>query len=511
MSQGYYCKKRERKIKSINKVSPYIWFIISTFDVEKMLEKIFKLKENNTSVKTEIVAGLTTFMTMAYIIALNPNLLTNFGADGTKELWNAIFLATCIASAISMFAMAFIANKPFGLAPGMGLNSFFAIVVTNIAAIAGLSYVDAFNAALCIIFFEGVVFIILSLLSIREKIVDAIPLGIRNGISPAIGLMLLNIGLGSNAGIYSNKGGPFFALRDFFGALTASLAKDNMGDGYNQMVITVVTMFIGLFVIVILSHRGVKAAVILGMLVASIIYWGAEAVFFGVNPFAGITAARFVPAFGDLASTTLFKLNVKGFLDVGFFTAVTLVITFCVIDMFDTIGTFVGTASRANMLDENGKMPGMREALLSDALGSVVASFTGSSTITTFVESASGVEAGGRTGLTALTTGVLFLASTFIAPIAAVIPPAATSSALIYVGVLMVGGLKNIDFEDITQTLPVALMLISMPISGSIGHGIGIAIISYTVIQVFTGKAKEVSLLTYIIAAIFLVKFFIIV
>ncbi|MCR5836672.1 MAG: NCS2 family permease [Lachnospiraceae bacterium] len=476
-----------------------------------MLEKIFKLKDNNTDVRTEIVAGLTTFMTMAYIIALNPNLLTGFGANGTPQLWNAIFLATCIASAIGMFAMAFLANKPFALAPGMGLNSFFAIVVTNIAAITGASYVDSFNAGLCIILTEGLIFIVLSMLSIREKIVDAIPLGIRNGVSPAIGLMLLNIGLGSNAGIYSKDGGPFYVMRDFFGTLTPSLAKDNMADAYAPMVLTVVTMFIGLFVIVILSKKGMKASVIIGMLGASVIYWAGEAVLFGTNPFAGIRASAFVPAFGDLASTTLFKFNFKGFFDIGFFTALTLIITFCVIDMFDTIGTFVGTASRANMLDENGKMPKMKEALLSDAIGTMAGACTGTSTVTTFVESASGVEAGGRTGLTALTTGIVFLACTFIAPIAAVIPPAATSSALIYVGVLMVSGLKNIDFEDISQTLPVALMMIAMPVSGSIGHAIGIAIISFVVVKVFTGKAKDVSLLTYIIAAIFLVKFFLIV
>ncbi len=218
------------------------------------MEKIFKLKENGATVRTEIVAGLTTFMTMAYIIALNPNLLTGFGAEG-QDLWNGVFLATCIASAIAMFAMAFLANKPFCLAPGMGLNSFFAIVVSNIAVITGMSYAASFQAALVIILIEGLVFIVLSVLNIREKIVDAIPLGVRLGIAPAIGLMLMNIGLGSNAGVYSDKGGPFFVMRDFFGALTATAASDAMGSGYSQMVLQVVTMFIGLFVIVLLADR----------------------------------------------------------------------------------------------------------------------------------------------------------------------------------------------------------------------------------------------------------------
>ncbi len=472
-----------------------------------MLEKIFKLKENGTNVKTEIIAGLTTFMTMAYIIALNPNLLTNFGAEG-GNLWNGVFMATCIASAMGMFVMAFAANKPFAMAPGMGLNSFFAVVVTNIVAMTGMTYLASFQAALCIILIEGLVFIVLSVFSIREKIVDAIPLGVRLGISPAIGMMLMNIGLGSNAGIYSETGGPFYAMRDFFGALTPGVAQTGMGSGYAAMVLTVVTMFVGLFVIVILAQKGIKAAVIIGMLVASIVYWAGQAIFLGTNPFAALAGASFIPPFADMAATTLFKFNFAGFVEIGWFTVITLVVTFCIIDMFDTIGTLVGTASRAGMLDKEGKMPKMKEALLADAVGTVTGAATGTSTVTTFIESASGVEAGGRTGLTALTTGVMFLACMFLAPIAAIIPAAATSSALIYVGVLMITGLKNINFDDISQSVPVALMLISMPVSGSIGHAIGIGLIAYTVIKIFTGKAKDVSVLTMVLSLIFLVKFF---
>ena len=396
------------------------------------------------------------------------------------------------------------------MGPGMGLNSFFAVVVANIVSITGMTYLESFQAALCIILIEGVVFLVLSVLNIRDKIVNAIPLGIRLGISPAIGLMLLNIGVGSNAGVYSENGGPFYAMRDFFGALTPSLAKTNMGSGYSAMVLSVVTMFVGLFAIVVLAQRGVKGAVLLGMLISSIIYWAGEAIFLGTNPFASLATASFVPAFGDMASTTLFKFDFRGFAEIGWFTAITLIITFCIIDMFDTIGTLVGTASRAGMLDKDGKMPNMKQALLSDAVGTLAGSVTGTSTVTTFVESASGVEAGGRTGLTALTTGIMFLACIFIAPIAGIIPAAATSSALIYVGVLMVAGLKNVDFDDICQALPVALMMIAMPISGSIGHAIGIGLITYTVIKVFTGKAKDVSVLTYVLSLIFLLKFFIV-
>ena len=475
------------------------------------MEKFFKLKENGTTVRTEILAGLTTFMTMAYIIALNPNLLTGFGANG-QEIWNAVFMATCIASAIGIFCMAFLANKPFAMAPGMGLNSFFAVVVANIAGLTGMTYVESFQSALVIILIEGIIFLILSILNIREKIVEAIPLGVRYGIAPAIGLMLMNIGLGSNVGIYAAGNdftSPFYMMRDFFGALTPSVIQDSMGvDGYTQMVLTVATAFIGLFVIILLAKKGIKAAVLLGMLVASVIYWAGEAVFMGVNPFASLAGASFVPPFADMMSLTFFKFDFNGFFQIGWFTAVTLILTFCMIDMFDTIGTLVGTASRAGMVNEKGEMPNMKEALLSDAVGTVVGACTGTSTVTTFIESASGVEAGGRTGLTALTTGILFLACIFIAPIAAIIPAAATSAALIYVGILMLQGLKNVDFGDMDQMVPVSLMLIGMPISGSIGHAIGLGMISYTVIKLFSGKGKEVSVLTYVISVLFLIKFF---
>jgi len=471
-----------------------------------MFEKVFKLSENNTNVKTEVVAGLTTFMTMAYIIALNPNLLTNF--DTGSSLWNGVFMATCIASAIGMFCMAFLANKPFAMAPGMGLNSFFAVVVGNIVGITGMSYVASFQAALIIILVEGILFIVLSFFNIREKIVEAIPLGVRLGIAPAIGLMLMNIGFGSNAGVYDANGNAHYVLSGFFAALTPSVAQGQLGEAYPAMILTVATMFIGLFAIVILAKKGVKGAVLFGMLIASVVYWAGQAIFLGTNPFASLAGASFLPPIKDMAETTLFKFNWQGFVEIGWFTAITLVITFCIIDMFDTIGTLVGTASRAGMVDEKGNMPKMKEALLSDAVGTVVGACSGTSTVTTFVESASGVEAGGRTGLTALATGVLFLACMFIAPIAAIIPPAATSAALIYVGVLMLQGLSKVDFSDLDQMVPVAIMLIGMPVSGSIGHAIGIGLISYTIIKVMCGKAKEVSVLTYVISALFLVKFF---
>ena len=336
------------------------------------MERIFHLKENGTSVKTEILAGLTTFMTMAYIIALNPNLLTNF-AVGTP-LWNGVFLAACIASAIGTVVMAFLANKPFVMAPGMALNSFFAVIAGNVAAMLNTDYTSAFQAVLCIILVEGIVFLLLSIFNIRDKIVTAIPLGVRLGIGPAIGLMLMNIGLGSNVGIYAEGNGytsPFYVMRDFFGAMTPSVIKDHMGAEYSQMVLTVVTMFIGLFVIILLAKKGVKAAVLVGMLVASVIYWAGCFIFLGTNPFASLEGASFLPPFHDMVETTLFKFDFTDFFNIGWFTAISLIITFCMIDMFDTIGTLVGTASRAGMTDKDGNMPKMKEALLSAAVGTV--------------------------------------------------------------------------------------------------------------------------------------------
>ena len=473
------------------------------------MEKLFRLKENGSSVKTEIIAGLTTFMTMAYIIALNPNLLTNF--DTGSALWNAVFVATCLASAIGTACMAFLANKPFVMAPGMGLNSFFAVICGNMAAMLKTDYTSAFQATMCIILVEGIVFLLLSVFNIRDKIVTAIPLGVRLGIGPAIGLMLMNIGFGSNAGVYAEGNGytsPFYVMRDFFGAMTPSTIRDQMGQEYSQMVLSVITMFVGLFVIVLLAKKGKKSAVLVGMLSGSIIYWAGEAIFLHINPFASLKGASFLPHFKDMAEVTLFKFDFHDFFQIGWFTAVTLIITFCMIDMFDTIGTLVGTASRAGMTDKDGNMPKMKEALTADAVGTIAGACCGTSTVTTFVESASGVEAGGRTGLTSLTAAFMFLACLFVSPVVAIIPAAATSSALIYVGVLMLQGLKNINFDDIDQIVPVFIMLLAIPISGSIGHGIGLAMISHMVIKGFSGHAKEVSVLTYVISALFLVKFF---
>ena len=474
-----------------------------------MLEKLFKLKENGTDVKTEVIAGLTTFMTMVYIIALNPNLLTGFGAYG-QDLWNAVFLATCIGAALGTITLALLANKPFAMAPGMGINEYFAAVVLQIVSITGVSYLAGFQAGLCVMLIEGILFLVLSVLNVREKIVKAIPLGIRLGFSPAIGLMLMNVGFGSNVGVYGPDGTPYYVMQNFFGALSVDSIRNAMGPAWPTMVLTVATIFIGLFAIIFLRHKKAKGAVLYGMIIASVVYWAGEAIFLGVNPFAALQGASWVPPFKDMAALTLIKFDFNTLMSLGIFTVLTLILTFGIIDMFDTIGTLIGAGNAGNMLDKDGNLDKMKECLTADAVGTVVGACTGTSTVTTFIESASGVEAGGRTGLTAFVTGILFLACMFIAPLVALVPAAATSSALIYVGILMLQGLTNIDFSDVSTSVPVFIMLLTMPVAGSISHGIGLSLISYTIIKVLTGKAKDVSWLTWIISIIFLIKFFLV-
>ena len=470
-----------------------------------MFEKFFKLKENNTTVGTEVVAGLSTFMTMAYIVALNPNLLTGFGANG-QGLWNAVFMATVISAAVGTILMGLLANKPFALAPGMGLNSYFATVVAQISAAAGISYLEGFQAGLVIILISGILFTVLTIFKVREKIVDAIPKAVRVGIPAGIGLMLVNVGFTSNAGL--GEFADYYMLNGFFGN-GASASKAALGDGYNMMVIYVITTFIGIILMAVLSQLKVKGAVLIGMLGAAVVYFIANFII-GVNPFASLEGASFVPPFKDMIENTFFKFNFANLFSIGVFSAIMTIISFCMVDMFDTIGTLYGTAKRANMLDEDGNMPNMQEAMLSDSIATCVGACTGTSTVTTFIESASGVEAGGRTGLASVVTGLLFLACMFIAPIAALIPPPATSAALIFVGILMMGSLKEVDYTDYTQVVPVVLLLIFMLGTSGIGNGIGIGLIAYSVLKICTGKIKEVSWLTILLSVLFIAKFFII-
>lgn len=469
-----------------------------------MLEKFFKLKENHTDVKTEVLAGLATFMTMAYIIQLNPNLLTNF-AVGTP-LWNAVFMATVLSAFVGTLIMALYANKPFALAPGMGLNSYFAVVVAGIAATTGVAYEEAFHGGLAIIAVSGVLFTVLTLLKVREKIVEAIPKAVRLGISAGIGLMLVHIGLTSNAAVYYADGSQ--TMLGFF-TDGAGATKAAMGDAYSTMLLYLLTFFVGLFVIVVLNHKNVKGSILFGMLSASVIYWIGSFVL-GSNPFASLAGASFVPPFADMFEMTFFKFNFHTLFSMGILSAILTIISFCMVDMFDTIGTLLGTAKKANILDAAGTLPEMNKAMLSDSIATCVGACTGTSTVTTFIESAAGVEEGGRTGLTSLVTSLCFLACMFVAPIAALIPAPATSAALVFVGTLMISALKEVDYEDVAASVPVVLMLIFMMLTGSIGNGIGIGLIAYSIIKIFIGKAKDVSIITIILSLLFLGKFFIV-
>lgn len=469
------------------------------------MKDYFKLKEHNTTVKTEIIAGLSTFMTMAYIIQLNPNLLTNF-AVGTS-LWNAVFLGTVLASFVGTILMALLANKPFALAPGMGLNSYFAVVVGTIAAAAGISYEEAYGGGLAIILFSGILFTVLTLLKVREKIVAAIPQAIRQGITAGIGLMLVYLGFGSNAKVYYEGGSK--TMLAFFGE-GAAATKEAMGaEAYQFLILYVITMFIGLFAIIIFNYRRVKGSIFFGMVISAVIFW-IGSFLMGENPFASLKDASFVPPFADFFQMTFFKFNFHTLFQIGIFSSIMTIISFCMVDMFDTIGTLLGTAKKANLLDEKGNLPNMAKAMLSDSLATCFAGCTGTSTITVFVESAAGVEEGGRTGLTSVVTALCFLGCMFLSPIAALIPPPATSAALVFVGVLMMGALKEVDYNDFTQSVPVVLMLLFMMATGGIGNGIGIGLIAYSVIKIFTGKGKEVSGLTIVLALLFVGKFFLI-
>lgn len=471
------------------------------------MEKLFKLKQNGTNVKTEIIAGISTFMTMAYIIALNPNLIVGFGQSETP-LWRAVFLATILSSAIATILMAFLANKPFALAPGMGLNSYFATVVSSIAITAAISYEEAFSAGLAIILISGILFTVLTVIKVREKIVAAIPKAVRLGIPAGIGLMLVNIGLTSNAGVQDSEFNMYYMLSSFF-ANGPSATAAAMGDAYKMMILYIITLFVGIFLIAVLHYKKIKGSVLLGIAGASVVYW-IGCFILGNNPFAALATANFTPPFADMFQTTFFKFDFKTLFSIGFFSAIMTIITFAMVDMFDTIGTLYGTAKRANMLNENDEMPNMTEAMLADSIGTCVGAVTGTSTVTTFIESAAGVEEGGRTGLTALTTAVLFLAAMFLAPIAALIPAPATSAALVFVGALMLGSLKEVDYSDISQSIPIVLMLMFMIAGGGIGNGIGIGLIAYSIINILTGKAKQVSWLTVVLSLLFIAKFFIV-
>lgn len=426
------------------------------------LEKTFKLSENKTNVKTEIIAGITSFMTMAYILAVNPDLLSAAGMDK-----GGVFTATALSAAIATLIMAFYANYPFVLAPGMGLNAFFAFTVCGIM---GYSWEFALTA----VFIEGIIFILMSFVNVREAIVNAIPMNLKNAVSAGIGLFIAFLGFQS-AGII--VGDP------------ATLVK--LGDLTQPAAIVTI---LGVIITGILLHKKVKGAMLIGILASTII-----AIPLGVTKLP----SSFISMPPSLASVA-FKLD---FSNIFSLDMLIVIFTFLFVDIFDTIGTLVGVASKADMLDENGTLPRVKPALFADAVGTTAGALLGTSTVTTFVESASGVSEGGRTGLTALTSAILFLLALFLAPIFGIIPGAATAPALILVGLSMMSSVLKVDFDDYTEAIPAFLAIIMMPIAYSIAEGIVFGMVSYAVLKLIAGRGKEVSPVVYILSVLFILKY----
>lgn len=450
-----------------------------------MFEKVFKLSENKTNVKTEVIAGITTFMTMAYILAVNPIILSAAGMDPT-----AVLLATALASFIGTVCMALMANLPFALSAGMGLNAYMAYTVCG-------AYGYSWQIALLAVFVEGLVFIVLSLTNVREAIFNAIPLTLKKGVSVGIGLFIAFIGL-QNSGLCVS-GATLVTLTSF---------KDN----FNTHGICALLALIGLFITAVLYIYRVKGAILFGILLTWILGMLCQlAGLYVPNPEAG-----FYTLFPTLTITDFSRLGLTfaqcfsvDFNAVGIINFIVVVFSFLFVDIFDTLGTLIGVATKADMLDEQGRLPRIKPALMADAIATSVGAVLGTSTTTTFVESAAGVAAGGRTGLTALVTAVLFLLSTLFAPIFTAIPSFATAPALIMVGFLMVGTVTSIRFDEdnLTEAIPAYLALIAMPLFYSISEGIAIGIISYVALNLATGKGKKVAPLMYVLAVLFILKY----
>lgn len=449
-----------------------------------MLEKLFKLKENNTTAKVEIMGGITTFMTMAYILAVNPAMLEAAGMDKT-----AVLIATALASFIGTLAMALLANYPFALAPGMGLNAYFAYTVCG-----AMGY--SWQIALMAVFAEGLIFIALSLTNVREAVFNAIPTNLKKGVSVGIGLFIAFIGLQNGEIVVSNSS-TLVSYVDF----TAN---------FNTQGISALLALIGLMVIAILYVKHVKGAILFGIVITWILGIICQAIGIYVpNPELGYYSLYPAWGFTDLTaiSKTFGQCFTADMSSVKIFDFVVILLSFLFVDMFDTLGTLIGVANKADMLDENGRLPKVKEALLADAIATSAGAVLGTSTTTTFVESSSGVAEGARTGLASVVTGLLFLVSIVLSPIFCSIPGFATAPALIFVGFLMVSTVVSIDFTDMTEAIPAYLCLLAMPLMYSISEGIAIGIISYVIINVTAGKAKKITPLMYVLAVLFVCKY----
>lgn len=449
-----------------------------------MLEKWFQLKENNTNIKTEVVAGVTTFMTMAYILAVNPSILSASGMDS-----QAILMATALASFIGTIAMALLANYPFALAPGLGLNVYFAYTVCG-----SMGY--SWQIALLAVFVEGLIFIVLSVTNVREAIFNAIPIQLKRGVSVGIGLFVAFIGF-QNAGLIVNSDSTLVTVVDF----TAN---------FNTAGICAVLAVLGTFIIAILHIKGVKGSILIGIFITWILGILCQLTgLYTVTPEAGFYSL--IPSWSSFSlgaiGLTFGKCFTTDFGSVRVLDFVVIVFAFLFVDIFDTLGTLIGCANKANMLDREGKLPRIKQALLADAVATSAGAVLGTSTTTTFVESSAGVAEGGRTGLASVVTGLLFLVSVFLAPIFTTIPGFATAPALLFVGFLMITAVTQIDFNDLTEAIPAYLCLLAMPLMYSISEGIAVGVISYVVINMVCGKAKKITPLMYILAVLFVCKY----
>ncbi|OZG74113.1 guanine permease [Hahella sp. CCB-MM4] len=426
-----------------------------------MLERVFKLTERETNVKTEVVAGVTTFLTMAYIIFVNPNILSAAGMDH-----GAVFVATCLAAAIGCLIMGLYANYPIALAPGMGLNAFFSFTV-----VGELGY--TWQVALGAVFLSGMIFLALSIFRIREWVINSIPLSLRRALAAGVGMFLAIIAL-KTSGIVVDSPATLVTLGDLTspGPILAAVS---------------------FLIIAVLSHRNVPGAVMIGILVVT-----------GISLMLGLTEYHGLVSAPPSLMPTLAQLDISGAFEVGM---ISIIFAFLFVDLFDTAGTLLGVAHRAKLLDEDGNLPRMGRALMADSSASIFGSLLGSSTTTSFVESAAGIAAGGRTGLTAVVCAGLFLVAMFFAPIAGMVPGFATAGALLFVAVLMTQGLAEIDWDDITEAAPAVVAAIMMPLSFSIANGIALGFITYTIIKVASGHIKDVSPSVYVLCALFVAKF----
>ena len=484
-----------------------------------MMDKFFKITERGSNYRKEIVGGLTTFFAMAYIIFVNPaqvaaeganGWLAGLGADSVAlgKIWNSVFIASILVAFIGTMLYAFYAKLPYAQACGMGLNSFFCTCFISGAYFAGVDLIGGYHSGMVIVFLSGIVFLILSVTGARSYIAKAMPDCLKKSIPAGIGLFIAFIGF-KNAGLITANQYTFVQFVDVNGAFA------NVGvDGYTALdawrtIAPAVVTFLGFILIAVLTKKDVKGAVLIGVLASAVLYYVAT---WQVPAFDLSSIGQSFKDFGEIGVTGLFnaeawKLAFTGKHIGGIFSAIVLIISFCIVDMFDTVGTLYGAATEANMLDENGDPIDMEKAMTCDSVATVAGATLGTSTCTTFVECASGVAAGARTGFASLVTSVCFLACLFLTPLAGIVPSCATAPALIFVGVLMLKNFANVDMTDMRSSVPAFLTLIMMPLTYSISNGIGIGCIAYVLISLLTGKYTKKDIVATIIALIFIAKF----